>query len=116
MHASRPHVPTPGRSRGCPWWGRPVLQWLALGAALGFALASPPPVHAKTFHCHSRDVSCQTAAITEANTNGQQENAIALAAGTYTPTAAENPTDGPNGLRSVTSTLTITGPDAETTS
>jgi hypothetical protein len=82
--------------------------------ALGLALTSPHAVQAKTFHCGAGDVSCLIDAINTANANGQ-ENTIRLAAGTYTLTAVDNNTRGPNGLPSITSTLTIRGAGAETT-
>jgi hypothetical protein len=53
-------------------------------------------------------------AITTANANGEA-NTITLEAGTYTLTAVDNDTDGPNGLPSVTSALTIQGAGADTT-
>src|SRR5712664_2646350 len=115
MHAPRPHVPAPRQSSGRPWWCRPVLRRLALGVALGLALAPPPRVQAKTFRCGSGDVPCLLAAIQEANTNGQQDNTIVLAAGTYALTAVDNTTDGPNGLPSITRALTLTAAGAEAT-
>jgi hypothetical protein len=59
-------------------------------------------------------VDCLIAAIHEANANGE-ENTITLAAGTYTLTAVDNTTDGPNGLPSITSALTLEGAGADTT-
>ena len=47
---------------------------------------------------------------------GSRKIRIVLDAGTYTLTAVDNTTDGPNGLPSVTSPLTLTGAGAETTS
>jgi hypothetical protein len=46
-------------------------------------------------------------AINEANANGQPQNTIRLAPGTYTLTDIDNQTDGPDGLPSITSRLTI---------
>jgi hypothetical protein len=92
------------------WWR---LLWGV--AALGFALlAVPRLVQAKTFSCGAGDVSCLIDAIHEANANGEA-NTIRLAAGTYTLTAVDNDTEGPNGLPSVTSTLTLQGAGADTT-
>jgi hypothetical protein len=73
--------------------------------------------HAAEFTCPAGDsgVTCLIAAIHEANANGE-ENTLRLKAGTYTLTAVDNDTDGPNGLPSVTSTLTIQGAGAEATS
>ena len=65
------------------------------------------PTYASTFTCSSGDVACLIAAINTANTNGEPENTIRLSPGTYTLTAVDNDTQGPNGLPSVTSTLTI---------
>jgi hypothetical protein len=72
--------------------------------------------HAAEFTCPAGEsgVTCLIAAIKEANANGEA-NTITLEAGTYTLTAVDNDTDGPNGLPSVTSTLTIQGAGAETT-
>jgi hypothetical protein len=69
---------------------------------------------AATVACGAGDVACLIAAINAANTNGQA-NTITLEAGTYTLTAADNDTFGPNGLPSITSPLTITGAGAEAT-
>jgi predicted outer membrane repeat protein len=60
------------------------------------------------------DVACLIDAITEANKNGEM-NTITLEAGTYTLTAVNNTTNGPNGLPVITSTLTITGAGADAT-
>jgi len=64
-------------------------------------------VSAKTFHCPSGDVQCLIYSINEANVNGQPHNTIRLEGGAYTLALADNDTDGPNGLPSITSTLTI---------
>jgi hypothetical protein len=91
------------------WW---CVPWCV--AALGLALALPLPVRAKTFHCGAGDVPCLIDAINAANANGEK-NTIRLEAGTYTLTTANNNIDGPNGLPSITSTLTIRGVGAQTT-
>jgi len=91
------------------------LARLAILAAFGLALATPHPAQAKTFHCGAGDVPCLIAAIRTANANGQG-NTIRLEAGTYILTAVDNDTDGANGLPVITSTLTITGAGATTTS
>jgi hypothetical protein len=77
-------------------------------------LALPPLGQAAVFQCGAGDVACLIAAINDANVNGE-ENTITLAAGTYTLTAVDNDTDGPNGLPSITSMLTIRGVEAEAT-
>src|SRR5215510_607510 len=88
------------------WWRG---TWsVAAVIALGFALALPLPVLATTFHCGAGDVPCLIDAINEANANGTK-NTIRLDAGTYTLTAVDNTPNNPNGLPSVTSTLTIRG-------
>src|SRR5262249_25030179 len=69
---------------------------------------------AAEFSCLSGDVACLIAAINTANTNGQA-NTITLEAGTYTLTAVDNTNDGPNGLPSIRSTLTIRGAGADAT-
>ena len=87
---------------------------------LCLTLALTQPALAKTFHCEAGDVACLIAAINTANANGHK-NTIELEAGVYTLTAADNVTpgpngqDGPNGLPSITSTLTIKGTGADAT-
>src|SRR5438067_4592159 len=84
---------------------------LALLAILGLSHT----VQAADFTCTGGDVACLIAAINTANVNGQA-NAITLAAGRYSLTAADNIIDGvPNGLPSITSDLTITGAGAAST-
>src|SRR5881397_310360 len=70
------------------WWRSMVL----LGGVLGLCHAG----YAANFACAAGDVACLIAAVNAANTNGQV-NTITLAAGTYTLTAVDNTTDGPNG-------------------
>jgi len=112
MHAHMRH-PT-----STPWQGRhgqERIMWrVAALVAVGLALAVSPPVQAKTFRCHAGDVACLIAAINDANAHGQQ-NIIRLEAGTYTLTAIDNTAEGPNGLPSITSVLTIRGAGEETT-
>ena len=112
MHTHSQGHPAPNRPSSPPWWGGPVLRSLALGAALGLALALPLSVQAETFRCHAGDVPCLIDAINAANANGEA-NTIRLAAGTYTLTAPDTPG---NGLPVITSPLTITGRGADTTS
>src|SRR5262249_23723696 len=69
-------------------------------------------VQAATFSCTAGDVHCLITAINKANANGRLHNTIALEAGTYTLTNIDNDTDGPNGLPSITSNLTISGAGA----
>src|SRR5262245_46805656 len=96
----------------------PCVPWsmrLLVAALVVSALASARLAQAADFACAAGDVACLINAINQANANGEA-NTITLEAGTYPLTAVDNLTDGPNGLPSVTSTLTITGADAETTS
>jgi hypothetical protein len=64
--------------------------------------------HVGEFTCAAGDVACLIDAITQANSNGVA-NTITLKAGTYTLTAVNNDTNGPNGLPSVTGVVTIRG-------
>jgi hypothetical protein len=72
---------------------------------------------AADFTCPAGDVLCLIKAINAANSNGET-NTITLAAGTYPLKEVHNNTDGPNGLPSITSplSLTIQGAGAESTS
>jgi hypothetical protein len=96
------------------WWrvALMVQAWLVIW--VGWLLTTPHPGHAAAFSCAADDVACLIAAISAANAN-REENTITLAAGTFTLTTVDNDTDGPNGLPSVTSVLTIRGVEAETT-
>src|SRR5262245_38315424 len=87
---------------------------VAAVAAWGLALALPLQVWAETFHCGAGDVQCLIDAINTANANGT-ENTIRLEAGTYTLTAVDNNTEGPNGLPSIIGTLTLRGAGADST-
>jgi hypothetical protein len=78
-------------------------------------LLLPTLTWAKTFHCPAGDVACLIAAITTANASGSNTNQIRLEAGVYPLTDVNNDTDGPNGLPSITSPLTIRGAGADTT-
>jgi hypothetical protein len=83
-------------------------------AAFMFILLTSHPAQAAVFPIPSGDVAALIAAMNTANGNGE-EDTITLEAGTYTLTAVDNETDGPNGLPSVTSPLTIRGGGADTT-
>jgi hypothetical protein len=78
------------------------------------SLAIPLCVSAAVFQIPTGDVPGLIAAIHAANANGD-ENTITLEAGSYTLTAVDNTTNGPNGLPVVTSPLTIRGGGADTT-
>src|SRR5262245_49490175 len=87
--------------------------WLVVAGLLGFlGLARPTP--AAEFACAAGDVACLIEAINVANVN-EEANTITLAAGTYTLTAVDNMPDGPTGLPSVTSPLTLRGQGAQST-
>lgn len=88
--------------------------WGHIAIALVLVALSVRPSQAADFPCPSADVACLIAAIMTANMNGET-NTITLEAGTYRLTEVENMTDGPNGLPSITSTLTIMGVESATT-
>jgi hypothetical protein len=96
-------------------WRR-VLICSVLITGMGFAatVGLARPAFAAVLECSSGDVACLIAAINTANANGEV-NTIHLAAGTYTLAAADNDADGPNGLPSITSALTIVGDGAANT-
>src|SRR5262245_8720804 len=76
------------------------------------ALGLGGPSQAAEFACGAGDVACLIRAINDANANGAA-NTLTLAAGTYTLTAVDNMTDGPTGLPSITSVLTLRGQGAQ---
>lgn len=83
-------------------------RWAIFAATLCLTLVLTQPAQAEIFHCGGGNVACLIAAINLANVNGHK-NTIVLEAGGYTLTAVDNDTNGPNGLPSITSTLTIKG-------
>jgi hypothetical protein len=87
--------------------------WLIVVALLN-VLGRTHPTQAAELACATGDVPCLIEAIHVANTTGEATT-ITLAAGTYTLTAVDNTTDGPNGLPSVTSPLTLQGTGAAST-
>ena len=93
----------------CPWWLGLVCCVLLLSLV---NLAHPS--QAADFACAAGDVACLINAINQANANGEA-NTTTLEAGTYTLTAVDNTTDGPNGLPSVTGIVTIKGAGADAT-
>src|SRR5262245_34919598 len=93
-----------------PEGGRAISRRLLLLCLL--ALAAPRPATAEIFNVKSGDVVGLIAAIKAANSNGQGNvdpgNVINLEpSGRYLLTAPDNDTDGPNGLPTITSILTI---------
>jgi len=97
-------------ARRLRWW-----RGIVYGVLLMSLVSLVPLSQATDFTCTAGNVACLIDAINQANANGEA-NTITLKAGTYTLTAVDNDTDGPNGLPSVTSTLTIQGAGAEATS
>jgi hypothetical protein len=72
-----------------------------------FLLLSSIPAYAAVFNVPPGDVPGLISAINTANGNGQ-DNTINVS-GTYILTSVNDPTDGGNGLPSITSTMTIDG-------
>jgi len=93
---------------------RPWGLSLACGVCLLSLVSLASPSQAADFACTAGDVTCLITGINMANANGEA-NTLTLEAGIYTLTTVDNTTDGPNGLPSVTSTLTIQGAGANTT-
>jgi hypothetical protein len=75
---------------------------------LFLVLLSVSPSGAAVFNCPSGDVACLINAISVANVNGESDT-IELAAGVYTLKTIDNFNDGPNGLPSITTEITIRG-------
>jgi hypothetical protein len=80
-----------------------------VAALAALVLALPAVVGAHVVHCEAGDVSCVIAAISQANADPQRRTTIDLEAGVYALTAVNNLTDGPNGLPSIVSNVTIKG-------
>ena len=76
------------------WWRLPWRwqRWRPSGSRWRCPLSPGEDLSLWRWRC-----SCLIAAINEANANGEA-NTIRLEAGTYTLTAVDNRTDGPNGL------------------
>jgi hypothetical protein len=85
------------------WW-----RGMAYGVLLLSLVSLAPLSQAADFACASGDVACLIDAINQANANGEA-NTITLEADTYTLTAVDNDTEGPNGLPSITGILTLRG-------
>jgi hypothetical protein len=107
MHTTRQQLK--GSRVGIGIWRR---GWV-LGMLLSL-LGGWQPGQAADFMCPAGDVVCLKAAITTANANGEP-NTITLAAGSYPLTDVVNTPEGPTGLPSITSVLTLQGAGAETT-
>jgi hypothetical protein len=81
----------------------------ALLAGLAMGLSPVPVAHAETFDIADGDVTALINAINTANGNSEADTINLAAGGTYTLTAVHNDTNGPNGLPSITSEITING-------
>jgi hypothetical protein len=79
-----------------------------------FTVVLPHPLHAADFFCSAGDVACLIAAVNSAN-NTPEEDTIILEPGIYTLTTVNNNTNGPNGLPSIRSTVTLRGAGADRT-
>ena len=90
-----------------PLTNRPKHLTRVVGFTVMLALTLAYTAQARTIHCGAEDVQCLIVAINEANDDGHHKTTIRLAPGTYTLTNADNDTDGPNGLPSITSNLTM---------
>jgi hypothetical protein len=95
-------------------WLCRLISNVSMVTCIVFALSVSQPVCAKVFNISLGDVTKLIKAINKANANGQ-DNTINLEAGTYTLMAVDNDTDGPNGLPSITSNITINGAGADIT-
>ncbi|HEX9869572.1 MAG TPA: hypothetical protein VGC99_13445, partial [Candidatus Tectomicrobia bacterium] len=98
------------RARGSACKGMTGLVMATLLGLLGLV----PPTYPAELSCAAGDVTCLITAIHTANSNGET-NTITLAAGFYTLTTVDHDTDGPTGLPSITSALTLRGPGAQST-
>jgi hypothetical protein len=95
-------------------WGCAAMASLPVVAALVLVLLASGVAQAAVFPCPAGDVDCLIAAINTANGNGA-EDTIQREAGTSPLTTIDNETDGPNGLPSITSSITLHGAGADTT-
>ena len=89
-----------------------ALSAIVVGLAIALALARP--CAAAVVECASGDVTCLITAVNTANASGGATT-IQLQPGTYSLRAPDNDTEGPNGLPSITSALTIVGAGAGST-
>jgi hypothetical protein len=80
-------------------------SWLVVAVLLGL-LGLARPVDAAEFSCAAGDVACLISAMHAVNASWTAST-IVLAAGRYALTAVDNDTDGPTGLPSITSRLTL---------
>lgn len=78
-------------------------------AAITLALTAATQAPAATFTIADGNVQALIDAINDANANDEADTIMLAANGTYTLDDFDNETDGPNGLPSVTSVVTIEG-------
>ena len=81
------------------------LSICVLGITMPLLLAGS--ADAAAVQCGAGDVQCLIAAINDANARPQRKTIIQLAGGTYSLSDVDNLIDGPNGLPSIASTITI---------
>ena len=113
MHSSRRQRTKGQRAVGIEGaWVMCGLQIIVGGLA---ALVLFSPAQAAVFNIPAGDVEALIAAINTANGNNEDDT-INLAAGTYTLQVVNNDTDGPNGLPSIRSGITVKGAGEERTS
>jgi len=82
---------------------------LALIFSMAAALTPTGPVNAAIFNIADGDVAGLITAINTANVNGEPDTINLAAGGTYILNAVDNTNNGPNGLPSINSSITING-------
>ena len=92
----------------------PLRKRLVGALVVAFFISLGSLGHAAEFTCASGNVDCLITAIRAAN-GLIGPSTILLTPGTFTLTVVDNDTGGPNGLPSVTNTLTIQGSNAQST-
>jgi hypothetical protein len=90
----------------------PLTQAAVLGVIVFFTASATS--EAKVYNCRSGDVTCLINAINAANATARPDT-IRLTGGIYALKRADNTTDGPNGLPSITSKIEIRGKGSEQT-
>jgi hypothetical protein len=90
-----------------------LVEVFSVGRSIAVALVASflfgPSLEAATIQCGPGDVQCLIAAINQANVDSPHRTTIRLAGGTYALTNIDNITNGPNGLPSIGSPVTIDG-------
>jgi hypothetical protein len=86
-----------------------VAAALALVFSMAAALIPAGPANAAIFNIADGDVTGLINAINTANTNAVPDTINLAINGTYTLNISDNDTDGPNGLPSINSSITING-------